>query len=603
MLNFVSRKRPLPPLRRNGYDTTTRPISPPVFLDEDLEDSDDPEFVPQQDRQVSLKKTKNDELSPPTRPLSPPLSLDEDLEDSDDPEFFPRQDRQMSSTKAKIDELKFYNFFEKEGFVEYLEGIQGGGKKTAEITTICNRNAHLLQWCQTKTNETSVTAIIDAVLTKDYGLMFEYCQSKLEGLGISASTIKNHLLDHDKLMDWYSLFYHTHVNRPDKSAINSVFRTLRKHYSKVNKKVVANTGKSSIESAVFNWTWPKNGLPELQQCVVDHIGFVETVELWRDDDDREPVSESVFNNFMDLLFSAMYVFSPQGRVGGITELTMENGVEMLKKGFTNSSIFKTSSKYKLQPVVLGTELNHRCFTIYFNHVRPSVRQEVDVEGSPLWLDYHGRRDKYIGRRVKRFFMKHSDLNIGTNRIRSLVETTSEEMFQRSEITLAQKTAIHDINGHSDSIVKDYYLREDRAKQVNLARQMFSTQTKKEDKDEDDDIDDIDTSPNLNPVKLWPTEDEKVQADWGTEHPNYSDDKQRAEWSTAELKYIEIWKNANPNWKGLSQPMAVCLRAIKRDARAIPIFHKRHVQDSARLRFGFEKSQKRLDEKEDALLGI
>jgi len=45
--------------------------------------------------------------------------------------------------------------------------------------------------------------------------------------------------------------------------------------------------------------------------------------------------------------------SPQGRVGGIMSLKLHQRIDLLKKGFTHATNFKTSVIYGTQPVSLG----------------------------------------------------------------------------------------------------------------------------------------------------------------------------------------------------------------------------------------------------------
>jgi hypothetical protein len=80
----------------------------------------------------------------------------------------------------------------------------------------------------------------------------------------------------------------------------------------------------------------------------------------------------------------------------------------------------------------------------------------------------------------------------------------------------------------------------------------------------------------------------VHADWGTAHPFYLNDSDRVKWSEQEIAYISRWcdynTKAQPNLYNIT---AKCLEAIRRDPNALPIFHKRHIVDSGRLRVGYK----------------
>jgi hypothetical protein len=84
-------------------------------------------------------------------------------------------------------------------------------------------------------------------------------------------------------------------------------------------------------------------------------------------------------------------------------------------------------------------------------------------------------------------------------------------------------------------------------------------------------------------------------EWGENHPVDKNAK-RAEWSTAEKNYLiplaESLKRINA-----TNLFARCLKHIKNDPLATPIFHRRHVLDSDRLKsclVTFEKHNKELE---------
>ena len=107
---------------------------------------------------------------------------------------------------------------------------------------------------------------------------------------------------------------------------------------------------------------------------------------------------------------------------------------------------------------------------------------------------------------------------------------------------------------------------------------------------------LSSSPSALPI-YRPTRDIRVVANWGTEHPDYQavNDKtgkpiQRATWTTAECDWIRRWcskkQEANPD---VSNIVAKCLQAIKKDPDAIKIFHEIHTLDVGRLRTGYLKA--------------
>lgn len=83
-------------------------------------------------------------------------------------------------------------------------------------------------------------------------------------------------------------------------------------------------------------------------------------------------------------------------------------------------------------------------------------------------------------------------------------------------------------------------------------------------------------------------------DWGRDHPTMkvSPEARRAEWSSAELRWIEEWMRKNRGHcvgtMGNQCHIRKCLDDIIRDKNARRTFHPLHVADSGRLRHGFRK---------------
>ena len=77
--------------------------------------------------------------------------------------------------------------------------------------------------------------------------------------------------------------------------------------------------------------------------------------------------------------------------------------------------------------------------------------------------------------------------------------------------------------------------------------------------------------------------------FGEKHPNQNRDSQRVAWSDAEVKIIGRWcedsLKLHPDWR--STIVARCLNFINSSDDARPYFHPRHVEDSSRLRHGYD----------------
>jgi hypothetical protein len=75
--------------------------------------------------------------------------------------------------------------------------------------------------------------------------------------------------------------------------------------------------------------------------------------------------------------------------------------------------------------------------------------------------------------------------------------------------------------------------------------------------------------------------------WGTSHPD-PPERLRARWSEAELAYLDNFKRNSPQLDQYQKTITShCLKYIRRDELAVPIFHQRHVLNSDRMSTGFE----------------
>jgi hypothetical protein len=95
-----------------------------------------------------------------------------------------------------------------------------------------------------------------------------------------------------------------------------------------------------------------------------------------------------------------------------------------------------------------------------------------VPQDPLWLNWNGTREKGIGRKVQRFYIRTLGLDVTTTRIRSLLETVATELHERGDISLGAKNAVANCNGHSAAIAQSHYLRSNMVSSVYQGRQVF-----------------------------------------------------------------------------------------------------------------------------------
>ena len=238
--------------------------------------------------------------------------------------------------------------------------------------------------------------------------------------------------------------------------------------------------------------------------------------------------------------------------------------------------FKTRIAYGKQPILLGRVARYilKCF---FNILRPLYSTpKMDKPDAPLWIGVNGKPISNIGVLLTQYFHAKG-LHITTNSIRTLVETTTAVGFMNGTVTAGQMAAIHSVNGHSSQMAKDHYTLIETKRIAEVARGAIDLEK---------------NTPNFVDQELEADSYEEVNADyadWGTNHPEYKSESQRISFSEEENAYLTHfaeecgYKDEDDIWILPPNFTSRCLRKIKSDPEALPIFHLRHVLFVDRLR--------------------
>jgi hypothetical protein len=244
----------------------------------------------------------------------------------------------------------------------------------------------------------------------------------------------------------------------------------------------------------------------------------------------------------------------------------------------------------------------------------------------------------LGRHVTAFFKNELQLHITTTTIRAIVETAAEDALRKGVIDGTKRAAISNVNGHSGATTQRHYVMQSRINDVENGRAgietfqheswiltfdrwagfdaMFdrpiqplditpSSSTSNDDDiggfEQNDQFDDCDleTDSDFSPIfsrnisGSWSENTSHLsrKINFGSAHPNYGQPNwKRAKWTDAELDVIMKWQCEHPTEK--KNAIAKCLAAIRLDATLHPVFHVRHVCDSARLKDGFDALKRR-----------
>lgn len=132
-----------------------------------------------------------------------------------------------------------------------------------------------------------------------------------------------------------------------------------------------------------------------------------------------------FDSHAGRMFAGFYVTAPQGRIGGICALMVDDAHELLTENLALSTAFKTNSAFGFQPVIMSS-LSRQMVEVYME-MRQRIVERTGTTVKALFLTYDGLADESIGRRVTAFFKDKLNLHITTTTIRSMVETSADSL--------------------------------------------------------------------------------------------------------------------------------------------------------------------------------
>lgn len=413
--------------------------------------------------------------------------------------------------------------------------------------------------------------------------------------------------------------------------MHTLFRSLNKMIRDASK------DSKSVEVLIANSCWPKGGLKQLRGAVYKRwlkwaIPFCNIASSR-----PQLVTAAQFAEFMSLLFAALYTYAPQGRIGGVQDLCFAQRTLLLDGGVAHASNFKTAAYYGYQPVIVEG-LSLFALQKYLEILRPLVvaksinRVKLVRDEAPLFITWSGKADVCGGERVSKFFRKRCGLAITTTTLRSLMETEADMAERSGLITRDELVAINNVNGHTSETVRLHYLKQDRSRDAEAARnamKAFSTdavvdtvaigaaaadaivtETAALAAAAAIEIDIIDNAaipcvigadvhskatsqvPDAN--FTFDSDDDSfdiVDANlpWGEDHPHMDmRNVDRVPWSKKEIGYIGWYASKHPAEKNV---MANLLKHLKNNPTDCRIFHRHHTADSARLRAGWDHWRK------------
>jgi hypothetical protein len=537
------------------------------------------------------------------------------VDDSSDPEW---KDENIDSHENDLVEglikSKFVDELLASSLRKHLSSTVGGNKTIKSINTLISRVSSILSWLQSIWPEKTTTKeIISELLRVHYEVIGDYIAHLRDVMSMQASTALAYLEDFLSFLKWYVLYNgQRHQSNglvmSDMLGIQDVIKNVRRKCRQERKREKGMS--KDIPTLTKMSLWPEGGMRQLIYAVESEVDWISKIESRIED-------RSTYSKFIKVMCAAIYL-SPQGRVQAVED-TRNNQVEELKnKRFILSKVFKTASKYGYQPVTAG-EIFLKIFDIYLRFVRPRLLMGpidfvfIELDGSKIDM----------GRKLIAFFETKIGLHITSTTIRSLVETEVHELRQDQKISAKERDSIMNLNGHSSQVVKDYYIRHDREKDVGHAFNVFdlmnndlspsplppqqstlssfgalSEKRKRVFAISDSESDaDIFISPlprNIESVIL--SSDSLNQDPDDCAHqlvsPASTSTPVRVKWTEQEINYVGRWcaKTLKDNPANRTNIVARCLAHIRSEPSVMSIFHKNHILNSSRLRHAYEAYQ-------------
>jgi hypothetical protein len=517
--------------------------------------------------------------------------------------------------------------------------------------TLQLRIASLCNWYSSNISRSNITtqtkhttySVFYELITTNYQDLAGYYSYLADVRKFKASTICNYNEDVSYFANWFVSLRRTRnvlytLSPHDLHSIHIVINAMRKCYRKYLLKE-RSAAPTSICELINRKKWPIGGLQELYDAVVAELSWLSRLL-----EHNYTASRNSYGNFMELLVSSAYVCSIQGRVQALNELQLKD-YDALLNGYFMSSTFKTSQYFGLQPVTTS-DLFRYLLKIYIEKFR--TRTSHNLPSDPLFLSYDNTPLR-VGRYVTRFFKRTLNLHITTNSIRSIVETSAEDLHLSGVISNEERNSILNINGHSNATMRKYYLKRNRERDITHATEVFDK-----------------TVPNRDCSPISPNSlsfnvkhnadtfafdnqrdlclDSSSQKETDTNNCNTFTDYRESNYgrtcnhsithatqvfdktvpnrdcspiSPNSLSFKKHTYDTNTGWKheyfgrtnlrripwstyeldyiskwcfkhgNANNVMANCLENIRSDKEALQYFHPHHIRDSARLRYGYE----------------
>jgi hypothetical protein len=355
----------------------------------------------------------------------------------------------MSLKNIENEVTKYVAVLDSYGLTSHFTSAAGGKFSTKRINAISRRLCGCDHWIYnlrdppverlrgnySEFNENSFMRYVKCFITRDYVLLSSYSAYCEKYSGLKSSTTKGIVTEIYAGVKWFILFKNTskfHVQHNRTSGIDETVKGLQRCLSKdVNK----NRPDATLSQVTYDLKLPEgtSSLEQLQNLQIhlqDQVPLINRImNLFMNEN---VISQKDYVLFMRILYASLYIFTVQGRIGGVESVLYKDGHALLNDNYALTNKFKTQSTFGKQPILLG-DLSKELFSLYFHHLRPYIVHQNSIKenhfDAPMWLSFDGRQQKHIGQQMSNYFIQTLNLNITTNGLRSLVETLCDGLHR------------------------------------------------------------------------------------------------------------------------------------------------------------------------------
>jgi hypothetical protein len=228
------------------------------------------------------------------------------------------------------------------GLSKYLRSSIGGGKSDPFVSQLAKLVLNLLHYTKMALDGTGFTLDDDmefvgevwstawTIATSETASMADHLDDLHKNQGLKDTTLRGHVATFKLFFYWFSfVFKHKeqyHVDSDNKKMLEVVFVNLTRYYSKKAKED-RKKNRKSIEERVAANTWPENGFEDLEKCLLPHIEALLAMDLA-----TFKITEANYRHVKQVLISAIYALSPQGRSGGVKSMLLKQSGALIENG-------------------------------------------------------------------------------------------------------------------------------------------------------------------------------------------------------------------------------------------------------------------------------